>query len=82
MRLLGSQPVLRTTAATELPLCYPGGASGNRRCMSARHVIGLSEGYEKGIEDVRDRDPMSRRVSSGTAKAIDTSTTATVARGA
>jgi hypothetical protein len=36
---------------------YPGGAYGNRGYVGPAYQYGLSEGYEKGIEDVRDRDP-------------------------
>jgi hypothetical protein len=35
---------------------YPGGY-GNRRYAGPAYQYGFSEGYEKGIEDVRDRDP-------------------------
>jgi hypothetical protein len=36
---------------------YPGGAYGNRGYVGPAYQYGFSEGYEKGIEDVRDRDP-------------------------
>ncbi len=36
---------------------YPGGGYGNRGYVGPAYQYGFSEGYEKGLEDLRDRDP-------------------------